>query len=117
MKREYYNRVIPRDLFNEAKLFKCIGRLVLLIHDGKTINGMTFTHDGTPFVVGQYDEDGSLTIINIHFKVKRQKLQFKTTYNSKNNYPLYLYYDYVDYQVFDESGEYTEEFTNFINSL
>lgn len=31
-----YQRVIPRDLFNEAKLLKCLGRLSLFIHDGKS---------------------------------------------------------------------------------
>ena len=30
-----YERVIPRDLFNEAKLLKCVGLLVLKIHDGE----------------------------------------------------------------------------------
>ncbi len=43
-----YTRVIPRDLFNEAKLLKCIGRLVLLIHDGDH-NNISFEHDGEPF--------------------------------------------------------------------
>lgn len=30
-----YRRVLPRDLFNEAKLLKCLGQLSLMIHDGK----------------------------------------------------------------------------------
>lgn len=112
----HYQRVIPRDLFNEAKLLKSIGRLVLLILDGKALNGMTYEHDGEPFEVGLLDE-GSLNIKNIHFNMADQRLFFKTTYNSKAAYPLYCEWDYVDYLVFDEDGEYAQEFIDFCNSF
>lgn len=62
-----YQRVLPRDLFNESKLLKCIGQLVLLIHDGNCPNGLAFTHhdeDDEPFII-RLMEDGHLTITNI----------------------------------------------------
>lgn len=60
-----YQRVIPRDLFNESKLLKCIGRLILKIHDNDNLPApMTFEHDGSPFKIVQ-QECGSLTIINL----------------------------------------------------
>ena len=44
-----YRRVLPRDLFNEAKLLKCLGQLALIIHDGQdsagqTVQGLLFMH-------------------------------------------------------------------------
>lgn len=33
MKLSNYERVVPRDLFNEANLLKCIGKLVLEIEE------------------------------------------------------------------------------------
>lgn len=111
-----YTRVIPRDLFNESKLLKCIGRLTLLIHDGFAINGMTFEHDGDPFSVALMD-DGFLCITNIIFEMNDENMLFKCQYNSKSNYSLFLEYDYCDYLVFDESGDYTKEFKDICNDI
>jgi hypothetical protein len=111
-----YDRVIPRDLFNEAKLLKCIGRLCLLIHDGKTPIPITFDHDGGEFRISMTN-DGSLIITNIEFSINNQPYYFKTTYNSKSNYPLYMEYEDVDYLVFDESGEFDKEFLDIIKEL
>lgn len=118
MRKETYYREIPRDLFNEAKLLKCIGRLCLLIHDGFTINGMLFEHDGSPFIIEQNEDDGSLWISNIRFEIAGNTVIFTSKYNSKSNYPLYCQKNYSEeYLVFEESGEYTDEFKEFCNSL
>lgn len=114
--RKNYTRVIPRDLFNEAKLLKCIGQLVLLILHGKALNGMTFDHDGDPFDI-QLMDDGYLCVTNLFFLVGDEGLQFKSLYNSKSAYPLYCERDYCEYLVFDEWGTYTDEFRAFCNSL
>ena len=62
-----YTRVLPGDLFNEAKLLKCIGRLVLLIEDRESITGLTFQFDDAPFNIVQDPSDGSIAIHNIRF--------------------------------------------------
>lgn len=111
-----YNRVIPRDLFNEAKLLKCIGKLVLSIHDGLGINNMTFEHEGDPFIIGLHDE-GYLSVTNIRFEMNGQRMFFQSQYNSKNQYPLFCRYDYCDYLVFEETGEYSEEFKQLCETL
>jgi len=120
-----YCRVIPRDLFNEAKLLKCIGRLALNIHDG---NGLGITVSGYPisfglglknndsFQIGLMS-DGYLVVANLGFKLGNEYLLFRTLYNSKNNYPLVCTRDFCDVPVFDESGEYTEEFKFLISEL
>lgn len=110
MNKNYY-RVLPRDLFNEAKLLKCIGRLALLVED-HMIEGLEVEHDGSSFQIALLDE-GALICTNVRFKSADQYIVFKTTYNSKRNYSLYLQHDYVDYLVFDEQGEFDEEFSSF----
>ena len=118
MKTMEYVRVIPRDLFNEAKLLKCIGRLCLLIHDNTTPCPMAFvqSEDGEPFNIG-LSEEGSLFVTNIHISIKGKIFPFKTTYNSKANYPLYLEYEYCDYLVFDEQGNWDAEFIAFCETV
>ncbi len=111
-----YQRVIPRDLFNEAKLLKCIGQLCLLIHDGLTPVKMSVEETGEAFEIGLL-EDGFLCILNLDISIKDQVFTFKTTYNSKANYPLYLEYDYCDYEVFDDKGKFTQTFIDFCNSV
>ncbi len=111
-----YNRVIPRDLFNEAKLLKCIGHLCLKIHDGIVPCKMSFQENGNPFVIELMDE-GSLRITNLEIAIKKKVFRFKTTYNSKANYPLYVEHDNCDIPVLDENGVWDTEFLEFCKSL
>ena len=114
--RTEYTRVIPRDLFNEAKLLKCIGRLCLLIHDNNVPVEMKAHNDGEPFNIEMLSE-GSLTISNVDISIKGNTYVFKTTYNSKSNYPLYVVNEYDEYPVFDDNGQFDPEFIEFCNSL
>ena len=106
-----FHRVIPRDLFNEAKLFKGLGRLCLLIHDGK-LPGIAFEHDGSPFEVRQCQNTGNLSVENVHFyRVGNgESLQFFAGYNSKLPYTL-LFWDDEEGEVFafNDDGEPTGE--------
>lgn len=109
-------RVIPRDLFNEAKLLKCIGHLCLRILDHATPVEMNYSEDGKPFTIALMDE-GALTITNLHISIKGKIFRFKTIYNSKANYPLYLEYEYCDYEVFTDKGEFTKTFIEFCETV
>lgn len=119
-----YNRVIPRDLFNEAKLLKCLGFLTLAIHDNE-LQGIKFHHFGEQFEI-QLTEAGELHVWNIAFMLKRKAREidwfevqedgigFYTTYNSKADYPLeYRIGEDFGY-VFDDGGKFTEEFLDKI---
>ena len=67
-KKTNYKRVLPRDLFNEAKLLKCVGKIVLLIED--EMIPVTYHYDNTltdNFIVGQNQSDGSFFVKNISF--------------------------------------------------
>lgn len=111
-----YQRVLPRDLFNEAKLLKCMGMVCLKILDYQTPCPMSHNEIDEGFEI-ELLEEGSLTISNLHIAIKGKNFLFKTTYNSKSNYPLYLEYDSCDYQVFDESGNWDTEFIEFCESV
>lgn len=106
-----YSRVIPRDLFNESKLLKCLGRLVLLIYDGLAPEGLTFKHDGEPFVVEQDLSDGGLFCTTLQVWYRGKPLQLKSPYNSREPYPLLLVNgDGEEFEVFNGSGNFTPEF-------
>ncbi len=64
-RHENYQRVIPRDFFNESKLLKCMGFLALKIHECKIPNNIDIKieENDEPFDI-QLTVDGSLTIIN-----------------------------------------------------
>lgn len=110
----HYQRVIPRDLFNESKLLKCIGQLVLFIHDCVEITNIQFDHDSDAFNIC-LTEAGELYIDNIYFRIGNTRIFFSTPYNSKSPYPLLMTYNNIEYEVFTDSGKYTKEFKQFCN--
>lgn len=113
-----FNRVLPRDLFNESKLLKCLGQLTLKIHDCE-LQGVSFYHDDIRY--SGFDvvlsDDGHLSVSNLIFTKNDTRLHFHTPYNSKEPYPLYLYMDYVEYPVFTESGSLHEEFLEALTDV
>lgn len=115
-----YNKVIPRDLFNEAKLLKCFGWLCMKIVDNQVPVQMDYeynTSSGDSFKIGLCGPDNSLSIMNIPVIVLGTSIRFKTTYNSKGNFPLFACYNNADYRVFNEEGEWDEEFLELCKIL
>lgn len=110
-----YERVIPRDFFNEAKLLKCLGHLSVKIHDKLLPKGLDIKikETGEPFEV-RLHEDGTLEVVNYPVKVNNYKVRLVSRYNSKSSYPLMCVYenrrDYIEEDVFTEDGEFTQEF-------
>lgn len=111
-----YNRVIPRDLFNEAKLLKCLGVLTLKIHDNQAPEGLKVDQIDNDFKIGLTDE-GSLKTNSLQFTYKDEILSFETTYNSKNNFPLFCCFAYCEFLVFDETGNFDNEFLDFLKTI
>lgn len=111
MKHSNYTRVIPRDFFNESKLLKCMGRLSIKILDFMLPVGIDISieESGEPFDI-RLDDSGYLYVINCPVSINDTIVTMKTNYNSKNNYPFYCELDYEDTLVFDEEGNFTEEF-------
>jgi hypothetical protein len=109
-----YQRIIPRDLFNESKLLKCLGRVALLIHE-RNYPTLEMVHDGKRFLVEQEPGSGDLFCSNVKLKVNGEIVPLLTSYNSKGPYPMH----YVDEEVgevilFNDDGSFTDEFLEFI---
>lgn len=104
-----YRRAMPRDLFNEAKLLKCMGRLELQMLD-YGIDGLNRYHntmDNDGFEIAQDPSDGSIYISNLKYSDNEgNEVTFKTALNSKENYPLIMEYKDSEYCPFNEQGEY-----------
>lgn len=103
-----YQRTLPRDLFNESKLLKCIGRLVICIEDGQ-IPGLKYDFnddDNSSFNITQDPDTGNLRVTNVtFFDCYGKNVDVFTLYNSKDNYPLIISYKGNEYFIFNENGE------------
>lgn len=110
-----YTRVIPRDLFNEAKLLKCLGKLCIL---AESTPGLTVTHDGEPFDIWQDESSGGLFCLNVKVEVLNGGgLQHCwLPYNSREDWPLMSGTgDGDECNVFDCYGKaFTPEFLKLI---
>ncbi len=107
-----YQRVLPRDLFNEAKLLKCLGQLALLIHDNKCGKLCMELDDSERegFKIGQALGDGTLYCENIECRLGDEMVAVGAPYNSKQPYPLTFLTADHDGPVFNDDGSLSEEF-------
>jgi hypothetical protein len=108
-----YTRVIPRDFFNEAKLLKCMGQLALKVLDRAAPQTLEIIDNGEPFHICLM-ECGHLTVRNVLVLINDTPHVFKTTYNSKRNFPFLVdTEDEGEIEVFDEQGDFTTEFLEY----
>lgn len=117
-----YMRVIPRDLFNEAKLLKCLGQVALIIHDGVGVpSGLHLEHDTTEcdgFNVEQDPNDGSLYCGNLSLYFEERLIGLRSPYNSKDAYPLRFTMDDEEGDVLTYDGfQLSSALKLMINSL
>lgn len=102
-----YFRVLPRDLFNEAKLLKCLGKISLLVHD-EMIKGLNITHgdERKGFKIGQ-DCDGNIFVENLYFfDNDGEPVFFHTGLNDKSAWPLVMNYKDETYFPFNSDGHF-----------
>lgn len=107
MSKNYF-RVIPRDLFNESKLLKCLGMISLHVHDRK-IQGLEIVHqeEKSGFVISQDENTGNIFVENLFFFDQNgTPVYFFHPLNNKNNFPLVMEYQNEEYWPFNEQGEY-----------
>lgn len=116
--RYRFKRVIPRDLFNEAKLLKCLGQLALVLHDGKDAVGRSLPPgwkiefiepeyaDG--FRVVQNPADGGLSCAAVRALFRGRPVRLWTVYNCRDPYPLCFDVagekEWTDGRVFNDNG-------------
>lgn len=112
-----YIRVIPRDLFNEAKLLKCLGALYIAAEhiDNETLR-VERLHDDTRegFDIVQCPDDGSIMCRDVIVKFHGHVIPVYTGLNSRLPYPLVAQFEDRTAYVFDHVGELTEDFRALI---
>lgn len=115
--RTDYTRIFPRDFFNEAKLLNCLGKLTLMILDKKTPCKMGYQESLNDKIKIGLRDDGYLIATNVEINIKRKPFIFKTNYNSKSKYPFFVEHNDCDYQVFNDEGDWDEEFLEFVKTI
>ena len=109
-----YIRVIPRDLFNEANLLKCLGQLYIQLELKGGHHSWSLNHTGDRFEIEQDESDGSTSVANFWLSFDGQVYFFNRPLNSREPWPLYV--RDTDVAVFDSYGKLTEEFLHLIRS-
>lgn len=110
-----YLRVIPRDLFNEASLLKCLGKLALQLEDNYRHRDVHLEDFGQAFAIEQNPDDGSIHVANLPFMVDGVQYNLYRPLNSREDWPLWLSTDAEDIPVFDNFGGLSPEFKGFLH--
>ena len=112
-----YRRVIPRDLFNEGSLLKCLGQLWLAVEGYK----VTILHTGNDFYITQSEADGSIRVGNICIIIGGTTFDHHRPLNSREPWPLYITRragnDGEEIAVFRDDGKLSDEFKDLLTPL
>lgn len=98
-----YQRVLPRDAFNEANFLKCIGQLTMALEDG-FFPFIQYEYYGGPFEMEQ-DINGCLYTTAIDFFYNGERLQVTRPLNSREPWPLYIETESGSVDIFNDIGE------------
>lgn len=116
-----YARVIPRDLFNEASLLKCLGKLALILMDRPSsaeLDEDQLLAEG--FRIEQDESDGSIEVANLPFKVRGVPFRLYRPLNSREPWPLWCESPFAcdgeDIEVFTAEGQLTPTFLALIGA-
>lgn len=106
-----YTRVMPRDLFNEANLLKCLGKIVLLIENNAIPGLKVIGYDiDCGFTIDQDPNDGSISVTNLSFRDHSDELcnevHFRVGLNSREPWPLIMHYRGSEYFPLNSEGEW-----------
>jgi hypothetical protein len=115
-----YRHVIPRDLFNEAKLLKCLGQLALLAMEDPVVSRrLTVEHVGDiqGFNVELDNLENALYVSNLVVRIRGRAVRFQSPYNSRAAYPLEIVHKSGNVDVFDGNGRPTPEFLDLLVSV
>lgn len=117
---ERFHRVIPRDLFNEAKMLAMVSKFAKDVNQGKMPGGFIGKLNKRWTVA--LSEDGSLYISGFDLKYKGHKADLTMNYNSgkMNRFPLQVTVEDMDLwnvTIYDENGELDSDMKQFEEAL
>lgn len=106
-----YTRVIPRDLFNEASLLKCYGKLWHILEGNPKAR---FPDEPVEsFDIVQSISDGRIWVENLPLVIDGAKYRLSRPLNSRELWPLYAEcmddFEVEEIQVFTDDGDLTPE--------
>lgn len=106
-----YKREIPRDLFNEAKLLKQLGKIELIVnHTGPNEIGLKTEWDREAFDIRQDPGDGSIYCTNFKLFLDEVEIELYNPLNAREDWPLMARYKGEDYYMFDGDGKIMPNF-------
>lgn len=126
-----YTRVIPRDLFNEAKFLKCLGQVSLILHDRVGVHWpltMELLVPEAGFLIAQDRSDGGLVCPNLTLRldlsqlhpapvnVKPVEIRLKSRLNSRDAYPLLFCVGGVEGEALNDQGQLSNEFVAWLDN-
>lgn len=117
-----YARVIPRDLFNEASLLKCLGHLWLKTegYQGQSPRPVLILHTGNEWFIRQDPSDGSIRSGAISVIIRGRTYDHYRPLNSREPWPLWLTLrndpDADHFRAFTDDGDLTTEFLALIGA-
>lgn len=109
-----YLRVLPRDLFNEADLLKCYGRLWIVLDETRSRTKFETEYTEGPFNVEQDPSSGSIYVANVSFTIRGQPWRLMRPLNSRSPWPLYAETENDSVPVFDDVGNLSTEMLELI---
>lgn len=116
-----YIRVIPRDLFNEANLLKCLGALYIALETVGEHRARFGVEDVDRFDIFQSPDDGSIYVANLPFSIGGIAYHLSRPLNSRAPWPLYAQRSWPGSEdddsvvpVFDDSGKLSPDFRDLI---
>lgn len=118
-----YLRVIPRDLFNEANLLKCLGALYIALETAGDRKAQFDVEDVDRFEIFQNPDDGSIYVGNLPFSINGRRFHLSRPLNSREPFPLYATESWpqsgVEVEpvaVFTSDGKLTPDFKKLITA-
>lgn len=119
-----YLREIPRDLFNEANLLKCLGKLSLIALDRGRPEILQVSLRPGHFDVRQDEADGSIYCENVHIVIRERLFDHRRPLNSREPWPLWLRPSFGhpddaewladDFEAFDDAGDLSADLARLL---
>lgn len=109
-----YQRVVPRDLFNDVNLLKNLGRLYILTEHLPNVSLDIPDYESDEDFEIEQDEDGNTFVSNICFTVDGEEIELFRPMNSRKSYPLFCIVDDEIIEVFTDDGQLSREFSELL---
>lgn len=111
-----YERVIPRDLFNDANLLKCLGRVYINIEN--KYENVSLDFGGEDFDICKVPATGETYSKNVMLYKGDTHIELFRPLNSREEWPLIAVDSETEteYSVFNPDGSFTKEFDEFLKS-